>query len=188
MAIISDDELQEIVRQAETVPQDYRVKCFELLLAHALGQLSQRGVPPATPTPPTPPVSRELILPIDVKAFLTQYGLEETVIRKYFLIQGQEIRPIYRLSVTKKARAQVQHSLMIALESALSTGAFQVNIEALRARCHDQNHYDSANFMKTIRENANLYKAIDDVDVLTLSPDGKSELAELLEELAQENA
>lgn len=186
MSMITAEELKKIVELANTVPEEYRQKCFELLLIYTLQGLlppTQGGSPkPATP-PSHPPIHKQFVLPIDVKAFLSQYGLAESLLWKFFLVEGTEIRPIYKLQVTKKARAQIQHALMMTLETAISTGQFQVDIESLRTRCQDQKCYDAPNFMKNIKENAYLFKTVTNDQPLSLSPDGKSELADLIEQL-----
>lgn len=189
MSTITAEELQKIVELANTVPEEYRQKCFELLLGHALQAkyhaplvipaATAGALPPSTP----PPTHKPFVLPIDVKAFLSQYGLDESVLWKFFLVEGEEIRPIYQLQVTKKARAQIQHALMMALENAITTGQFQVDVVALRARCNDQKCFDATNFVKNIKDNAKLFKSIANDQPMSLSPDGKSELADLLEQL-----
>lgn len=188
MSTITTEELQKIVELANSVPEEYRQKCFELILADAL-RLKQ----PIAPNPPVenkgaelPPVTKPqhtFILPIDVRAFLSQYGLNESILWKFFLRDGEEIRPTYQLKVTQKGTAQVQHALMQALENAIVTGQFQVEVEALRTRCSDQKCYDGKNFAAHLKNNAKLFKSIDMDQPLSLSPDGKSELAELLEQL-----
>ncbi len=186
MLKITIAELKEIVELVNTVPDEYRPKCFELLLNHALSQLPvSTAAPPTTVmhTPASTPLSKPFILPIDVKAFLTQYGLDESLLWKFFLVEDSEIRPIYQLKAAKKAAAEIQHALMMCLETAISTGQFQVAIESLRTRCQDQKCYDLPNFMKNINYKANLFKAILEDQPLILSPEGKSELAELLEKL-----
>ncbi len=187
MVIIKSEELQEIVELANGVPEVYREKCFELLLGHALraaqsSNLAPPSVPLAIPQAPAP-AGKLFVLPIDVKAFLSQYGLDESVPWMFFIAEGQEIRSIYKLKTTKKATAQIQHALMMTLENALSSGQFRVDIEALRSRCNDQKCYDGPNFMKNIKDKANLFKPIADDEPLSLSPDGKSELADLIEQL-----
>ena len=187
MSNVTAADLAKIVKLADSVPEQYRQKCFELLLAHALR--------PQEPTTIAPPLERDkgkaqqerptqFLLPIDVRAFLSQYGLEDSIIWKNFLAEGSDIRPIYKLKAAKKATAQVQHALMMALEGAVRTGQFAVGLESLRARCRDQKCYDSPNFMKNLRQNEGLFKAVEDVDDLVLSPDGKSALADLLEGLS----
>jgi hypothetical protein len=188
MSTISQQELNEIVELANSVPEEYRRACFELLLTHTLqtkqGILTKKPVDsPKADLPAITATSRPYVLPIDVKAFLSQYGLDESVIWKFFIKDGEEIRPIYQLQVTKRATAQIQHALMLALESATVGGQFQVEIETLRNRCIDEKCYETSNFTKNIQRNAKLFKSIANDQPLALSPDGKSELAELLEQL-----
>jgi len=188
MSAITAEELQKIIEIANSLPEEYRQKCFELLLNHELQM--KRPVAIGTPQittgtvpPPVPQTRKTFILPIDVKAFLSQYGLDESVLLKFFLFEGGEIRPIYQLKVTKKARAQIQHALMMTLENAITNGQFQIDIEALRTRCTEQKCYDPTNFAKNIKDKANLFKTIASDQPLSLSPEGKSELADLLEQL-----
>jgi hypothetical protein len=44
--------------------------------------------------------------------------------------------------------------------------------------------YDKANFMANLKNNQKYFKSVD-TDPLVLSPDGKSELADIIEELTQ---
>jgi hypothetical protein len=187
--MITEKQLKEIVKLSESVPEEYRQKCFELLLGHTLQSYSPR-TPVKKPAPDEIPqestsLGEQFVLPIDVKAFLSQYGLDESLLWRFFLIEGSEIRHIYKLKATKKTKAQIQHALMMSLESAITTGQFEVGIEDLRARCKDQKCYDSSNFMKTIKTTyCHLFKGVQDVETVVLSPGGKSELADLLEELS----
>jgi hypothetical protein len=184
MSSITKKELEELVELSKAVPEEYRIKCFELLLINALAATKTiPGKQPETVNITTPTSPKKFLLPIDVKAFLTQYGLHETVIWKCFLVEEGQIRQIYHPKTTKKAKAQIQTALLMALETAMSTGKFEVGIEALRTRCQEQRIYDTANFMKTLKDQANLFKGVDSKKPLSLSPDGKSELADILEEL-----
>ncbi len=186
MTPIAKDKLSKIVELANSIPEEYRQKCFELLLADALHNASLAAThetpvtpPPVVPTP-TPP---KFVLPIDVKAFVSQYGIDESLLWKYFHAEGGELRPIYQLQTHKKARAQTEHALMMALESAMTSGQFQVALQALRDRCAEHKSYDSPNFMKNLKGKASLFKAVKADEPLTLSPAGKAQLAELLESL-----
>jgi hypothetical protein len=185
MSAITEDELKEIVGLANSVPEEYRQKCFELLLSRYLQGTLPAAPPPALSAPVSvpQPTSKLFTMPIDVRAFLTQYGLTEDILRRVYHIEGNEVRPIYALKTTKKGTAQVEHALLMALESALLTGQFQVEPEELRQRCVDQKCYDKSNFAQHLRNNAKYFKGINLEEPLVLSPDGKAELAEVLERL-----
>lgn len=185
--MITAEELKKIVELAKTVPEEFRQKCFELLLNYALQTLPPITTPSSPTHPPQAPIAapkhKHYVIPMDVKAFLSQYGIDETLLWKFFLIEGTEIRPIYHLKTTKKAKAQIHLALLLAMQTAISTGQFQVDIEMLRNQCNEHKCYDRANFMKNLKGNETLFKSVEPDQPLFLSPDGKSALADLLEEM-----
>jgi len=185
MAPIGKDTLGKIVELANAVPQEYRQKCFELLLSRVLQDAGAPApaAPPAAQATAASKAHPKFVLPIDVRALLSQYGVDEAVLWKCFHAEDGELRPIYKLATHKKAQAQIEHALMMALESAMSNGQFQVVVEALRERCSEHKCYDRANFMHILKRNAGLFKKIG-ADPLVLSSDGKAALAELLESLS----
>jgi hypothetical protein len=189
MKTVTAEQLKQITELTNGVPQEYKAKCFELLLAHALQTLNipnggviskQSATPPAAPALNPKP----FLLPIDVKAFLSQYKLNEAKLWKLFFVDGADVRSIYQLKTTKKATIQIHYALLMALENALSKGDFQVDIEALRTKCVEQKSYDKINFMTTLKSNQKLFKSVEKEQPLILSPDGKSDLADLIEELS----
>lgn len=188
MPLITENQLEEIVKLSESVPEEYRQKCFELLLTNSLELSSSHSIPQTKPitdeVAKEPPTNVPFVLPIDARAFLSQYGLDESVLWSFFLAEGAETRHIYKLKTTKKTQAQIQHALMMSLEHGIATGRFEVAVEDLRIRCKDEKCYDT-NFTKSIKSYAQYFKQVEDVETLVLSPDGKSALADLLEELGK---
>ena len=190
MTIITKEELAKIVELANSVPTEFRQKCFEILLGNTIQtpqiippQKEAHIVSQETIQSQIQKQSAPFILPIDVKAFLTQYKLDESILWKCFLVDGSEIRPLYHLKVIKKATAQIQHALMLCLENALSKGQFSVDVEALRTRCQENKCYGSDNFARNLKNNEGLFKGASLDQPLVLSSDGKAELADLLEQL-----
>lgn len=185
MSSITPDKLKEISNLAESVPEPFRLKCFELLLAHSL-----TGEEPVKDKKDHSDegkgkhdhAKKDFILPIDVKALLNQYSLEESILQKLFFIEGTEIRPIYKLNIHKKAKAQMALALLMTLENALSTGEFKFTVDTLRQRCVELKCLDAANFMAVLERNKNLYKSYDPKKEIFLSTDGKAELADFLEQ------
>jgi hypothetical protein len=185
MDLISREELERIVALAETLPETYRQKGFELLLTHALDGQSGQPIPSGdAPTDGHADRRAETqTLPIDVKAFFNQHHLDLAALEKLFHIEGTEVRPIYTLRDTTKVKAQIHLALLIALESAIHTGQFEIDTPTLRKRCQDQKCYDMANFMRHIRNNAGLFKSIEPSQPLELSVEGKKQLADLVQRM-----
>ena len=147
MSIISKEELETIVTLSDNVPEKYQQICFELLLRFSLGGKitkthdSENNIRETQEETPTPPI-KDYKVPIDVKAFLNQYTMTEEVLWKLFIIEGEEIRPIYSLKDTQKSKVQIQYALLLALENALINGKFETDIESVRTRCKNEKTYD----------------------------------------------
>ena len=136
--MIDAKELNKIVKLAEHVPDKFQQKCFELLLQTALhGAIPEEkptkdkitGKSQDSPKNEEEGVKpKELKLSFDVKAFLTQFKLSEEKLRQIFFVEGDEIKGIYELQTTKKSEAQIQHSLLMALQNAIKSGQFSIAI------------------------------------------------------------
>lgn len=189
MSEVTQLQLKSIADLADSVPEKYQVSCFEILLKQAVFyvQNSTSLEPLKENAKVKADENKQFILPIDIKAFLSQYNLSEIHIRKLFFIEDNEIRPIYKLEVTKKARFQIQLALLLSLENAMRNGIFQTDIEALRQKCIELKSYDKINFMTTLNNNKKLFKSVEKEQPLVLSPDGKSDLADTIEDLTNGN-
>lgn len=177
-----EGKINEIVQIAERLPDRYREKCFEILLTRHLsdGSSKEEKTEPAAPvwdTKPTP----KFTVPIDVKAFMTQYKVSEDTITKLFLVEGTEIRPIYQVNDKVKSDGQMKVALLTALENALKpSGSFVFAVEEVRKRSAEHGVYDSANFMANFKNSSRLFKGLKNKESVELSPDGKAELAEAI--------
>jgi hypothetical protein len=181
--LISADDLLRIVELSESIPEPYRRICFEQLLRHALveGKPLRRMSPQESP----PPTVSAPPLPIDVKAFLIQHKLEAGLLNRIFHIEDSAVRPLYQLQDTVKSRVQIQHALLMALETAISSGNFQFEVGDLRKRCQEQKCYDMANFTRHLKNNSPLFKSVNLKQPFVLSSEGKEKLADLLRQLAR---
>jgi hypothetical protein len=177
--------IQEIIAFTNTLDEKYREKCFEVLLTFFLNN-SGLKLPASSSTgksePQIVPIKTSNSLPIDIMAFLTQNAISEDSIAKLFYRAGNEVRPIYIIEEAKKATAQIQIALLTAFENGLTKpeNIFEFSVEQVRARCNDQNKYDSNNFKLTFRNNATLFKDLADEEHIKLTPEGKKELAKII--------
>jgi hypothetical protein len=185
--------IQEIIKFADTFDERYREKCFEVLLNSYLSsdgshKLEDAQLPKAE-SKTSPTTNDDSELPLDIQAFLQQNEIPNEVIAKLFLRHKNEVRPIYKIKETKKATAQIQIALLSAFENALINpdNTFEFSIDEVRKRCGEHNVYNSANFSKTFRTNANLFKDLTtDEEHVKLTPEGKTELAEALLAVAKQ--
>ena len=186
MDVLTTEELEgkikELIELAEKFAEPYRQKIFEVLLADYLRSVQKPEAPPQVELPAPPVVPQKFVIPIGVRAVLQQYNVPEEVIQKLFLVEGTEIQRIYKLTTTKKAVAQMQVTLLTALENALKPGGkFEFSMEVVKTRCKDDyGAYDLANFKANFKKNAKLFKSLDDEEHVELSTDGKAELAEAI--------
>jgi len=178
-----EKSIKEIIQLVEKLDEKYRQKCFEILLnfhlRHELGLMTESEV---VEKEKLPSEKDEFVIPIDVRAFLQSNNILEESLQKLFLMHRNEIRPIYKITATKRAAAQVQIALLTALENALhgSGSKFEFSTEAVRQVCKDHKVYDSANFKKIFKDNEKYFKSLDDEEHIELSPEGKTELAEVI--------
>jgi hypothetical protein len=180
-----EEELEELAKQAakiaEKVPEKFQTQCFEIVFQSFItgklpSQASSKAEGVSKDEANLKP-SVEFVVPIDVRAFLQQNNVPEESLPKLFLMQGNEVRPTYKIETTKKAKAQMQIALLSALENALRG--------SIRQRCKELRCYDSRNFNSIFKGNHGLFKSLEDMEHVELSPDGKSELAEAITAIAK---
>ncbi len=176
-------EINKIVEFVKTLPERFQDKCFEILLNNLLLQTT----PTIRVERQIPTLKTTLKLPVDVKAFLKRYSIQEEVMDKLFYIEGGEIRPTYEIITTTKSRAQIQIALLIALENALKTtpSKFEFSMDLVREKCVDLRCIDPPNFKANFRNNSKLFKSLEDEEHVELSNEGKEELANVISELTK---
>lgn len=180
-----ETKIKEIVKICEAIPTDYRVKCFEYLMENIVYPTGKKIE--AEKIPET--IQEEKIsLSIDVRAFLSQYTVNNDAIGKLFLMDKGEIRHRYTIATTKKSVAQMQVALLMALENTLMNPnrKFEFSSEEVRQRCIDFQCYDLANFSANFKNRKNLFKSLDDLEHIALSAEGKAELAETMNQIINE--
>ena len=179
------DEIRQIIEIVEKIPEYYREKAFEVLLNTKLAGKPLQFETPIFEIKHEPITTGKFIIPIDVKAFLQQFNLPEELLQRLFFMQDSEVRPVYQIKTTKKARSQIQVSLLVALENALKGGKYEFGTEIIRTRCQELKCYSGTNFQANFKNNKSLFKSLDDPEHIELSPDGKVELAEVISEITK---
>ena len=69
---------------------------------------------------------------------------------------------------------------MVALENAVQGNKFEFSIEEVRKQCQNHKVYDRKNFKTNFKKNAKFFKSLNDEEHVELSPEGQTELAEVI--------
>lgn len=189
--LMDEDKLSQDIEKAlnlvKDLPDEYRLRTYEILLSAFMKDRTTKAivVEDSRLTSPREASTEDFLVPIDVKAFLVQNNLTEDVLWKLFLVEGSEVRPVYKLKTEKKATAVIQVACLLALENALMGKEFEFSIEDVRTHVQNLDLYDSTNFMGVFKKSKNktLFTSLDDEEHVPISPAGKTELADIIEEL-----
>jgi hypothetical protein len=104
------------------------------------------------------------------------------------MIEGGEVHFVQEPRGVPNAVGQIQWALLLALRSALTGGAFEVDPEAVRSICIDKGLYDRANFATIFKRPANaaLFRGemVPQGQARPLSDEGEHRLAEIISTLA----
>ena len=179
--------IQSIIKLVEKLDEKYRLKCFEILLNFYLRKEFKIEAEEVADEEELEVKEEEFLVPIDIRAFLQQHSIAEEKVQGLFLMEKNEVRPIYKITTTKRATAQLQIALLIALEHALRKqgNKFEFAIKTVRQKCKDLAVYDTANFSAIFKKSKDLFKDLDDPEHVELSAEGKTELAEVISQVAK---
>ena len=179
------NRMDELIEIADSLPEKYQQKGFEVLLSKLIDAIRAPTVTPELGREPETS-KRAFVIPIDVRAFLRQYGISEENLKNLYLLDPEDVRSIHTVQETRTSRAQIQVTLLTALENALRENKFEFSIENVRGRCRAHKIYNASNYMANFRNNAKFFKGLEDPEHVELSPDGKSELADIVLELTKD--
>jgi hypothetical protein len=189
-------EIQEIIELVKTVPESLQLRTLELLLQDALDKVginklkreldSEKDVEDTTDKKPPKGESDGLDasrLPMRVKAFMKKHSVTAKQLERLFHIEGKEYAPIWTLTTTKFAAAQVHTSLLQSLQRALASGEFSFDREEVRTRCKERGD-DTANFIVNFKNRNKYFSGLDREGLVSLTDEGMKALATLVTELA----
>lgn len=183
------EDLRRILELLKDVPEPYKAKAFELLLSHSIS-VSEPAKHDANVKGQTERASDAYSqrLPKELRPFITRTGVSEQDILQIIDIERREIRQIPR--TTSKAQGQVQTALLVALLTAATGGALEVDANKVREMCRSFGYYDEANFSSTFKKNSNLFigPVRSNEPPRRLSLEGERQLAQLVRELVREYA
>lgn len=199
------DTVQEIVKIAQECPDNFQQICFEILLTRALGDDRPAAATPETPSTldagaekhdPQSVVevsgqTQDDILSKDihvkVRKFLEKHDLSVDHLNQLFYKEADQILPLYDdLKTVKTSESQVRISLLQCVHNAIRCGDFETTVPHARQEAITRKCYDKNNWGNNFTNNAAFFdfdKYVKGLTTITLSEQGKKELAKVIKEL-----
>jgi hypothetical protein len=186
-------EIKEISEIASSVPEQFRDRCFEVLLSHLLagGQVRAANVTPADPPPnPEANTSRQqggvIPTPSQIRILMSKTGVTAEDIGKILFIEDGAVHFVREPSHTTVAKGQIEWSLLLALKNGLINNSLVADPEEVRSVCQDKGFYDKGNFAKNFKNNQKYFKDLMKAqgDAQALTTDGQEALGSLIKSLA----
>lgn len=180
--------IQDIIKFTDTIDGQYREKCFEILLGC---YIAGGGAMPKTGFAVEVAKKEGFVIAdmsSEMKTFLGEYNITEEILDKLFVRERGEIHPLYKITETKRAKAQIQIALLAAFENALRSPseAFEFHVNVVRQRCMDIKMYDGRDFFINFMDHAGLFGSLSNYEVIKVSAIGKVELANIISELSKQ--
>jgi len=199
------EKIEEFAAIARDLPDNLQVICFELLLRSHLEQLTGNRLtkdPPSNPSagavPPTEtkrPADagakqddvKASDLHLKAKRFIERYGISLEQINNLFFKEDTQLKPLYEdLKTTRTSESQIRITLLLALRSAITTGEFEADVEAIRQECTERKCYDGNNFGNNFNNNKSFFdfkKYTKNIKSVKLSDSGRKQLADTIKDL-----
>lgn len=167
------EQIQEVSKIAASMPEEFRQKCFELLMTHVLNSSGAPLPPlphllgsaiPFTAVPPAPlsPIGYSGAPPMTalLTAFVKKIGLtQEQFGRVLGYVHGNVV--FYREPEAGKnnAQSQIDWALLLALKNAITQGHFIVDGEEVRLVCQEKGIFERRNFYPNFRKHADYFRS-----------------------------
>ena len=192
------DELKKQIKEisviAAAVPEEFRQKCFELLMTHLLtgstGPLPTVALPVSSALPfmhgAQPSYSGAPPMTTLLAAFVNKIGLTQEQFGRVLGYVHSNVVFYREPESSKSAQAQIEWALLLALKNAIVKGNFIVDAEEVRLICQEKGIFERRQFYTNFRRAAYYFRAPPEPagKPQPLSSKGIVALGQLIKELA----
>lgn len=208
-------EIKEIIEIVKQCPETLQEKCFELLLENFLSSKKGSTVVISKSTDATEAntnITNKSTLEnensenedqnteisikdfhVKVQRFLNSNNITIEKINYLYYKEDGKIMPLYEtLNSTNMSECQIRLALLTAFENSFSdiNGEMFFNCEIVRTRCSTMKCYNAKNFTSYFKSNSDFWEEwpdkYDKTLNISLSAEGKKELAKVLLDLAKD--
>lgn len=153
-------EIAEIAEIAESVPEAFREKCFELLVSRLIAE-------PTDGDRKNPRVQEEqdgqkdrngnggsndgaangtIPLQAQIRVFMAKTGVTAEELAAVVMMDGDQVHFVREPAATTVAAGQIEWALLLALKNGIESNKLEADPEAVRSICQDKGYYDRKNF------------------------------------------
>jgi hypothetical protein len=191
-------DVKEISDIAASVPEQFRDKCFELLLSSLLRQhgtkdREERKEERETlddPTDSTRKTPSNIPMTTQLRLLMKRTGVTPEELDKIVLYDNEEVHFIREPHDVGISTGQLEWALLLALKNIVLKDSMSADPEDVRSVCQAKGFYDKANFATNFKtpKNAKLFKAalVPQGPAEPLSTEGQDALGKLIKRLAAE--
>ncbi|AEU35452.1 hypothetical protein [Granulicella mallensis] len=192
------EEIKAIAEIADSVPQSFKERCFEVLLQNLLASTPSTATaalppvqqPPADTNDVKPPVgvNGTIPTPSQVKVLMQKTGLTQEDLSAVLMYEDQSVLFVHEPQTTKVARGQVEWALLLALKNGIESNVLSADPEKIRSVCQEKGFYDKANFIKNFKgtTTAGYFTGAMEAqgEAQKLTTEGMKELAKVVKDLS----
>jgi hypothetical protein len=189
-------EIQEISNIAQNVPEQFRDKCFEILLKNLLEPVKDTGTKGSADktteaekdnTEESKKKDNAEGIPINaqLRVFMRKYNITEPQLNSIAHYEDGKVFFIEEPKNTAVTKGQIEWALLLAFKNAILSKDFIVDPEDLRSICQEKGYYDAPNFAATLKRNSNMFKEalVPQGKASSLSDEGYTALSDLIKKL-----
>jgi hypothetical protein len=179
-------EIMEIAEIANSVPEQFKQKCFEILLTRLVSEESREKNGKEKDTLLD---KRKTDLPVttQLRVFMRKTGITEAELKEVVMFADNNVHFIKEPSESKITSGQIEWSLLLALKNTILNDKMCVDPEAVRSVCQEKGCYDVANFAANFKspKYKKFFKGLMEPqgEAQTLSKEGQDELASIIRKL-----
>lgn len=194
--------VKEISEIASSVPEQFRERCFELLLSSLLTQQSPDAKNNERETKATEveqsisnqnqdtPKGTSIPMTTQLRLLMKKTGVTAQELDKVVMYDKQEVHFIREPHDVGISTGQMEWSLLLALKNAILNDAMSTDPEDVRSICQEKGFYDKTNFATNFKsaKSAKLFKSTlaPQGEAQPLSSEGQDALGKLIKRLASE--
>ncbi len=193
------DSIKEISEIAASVPEQFRDKCFELLLANLLrqngdgttgGGKSGKEEHKSPDDSEKKPKGDGVPITTQLRVLMKKTDVTKDEIDKILLYDNGEVHFIKEPHTKGITTGQMEWALLLALKNAIEKNSLTTDPEEVRSVCQDKGYYDKGNFSGVFKQdrNAKLFRKALAAQgpAEPLSSEGQDALGALIKRLATE--